>query len=45
MQSFVDPAFKVEGDALARVEDIAWDAYKEGRKSPVTNLQQRPGCF
>ena len=36
MQSFVDPAFKVEGDALARVEDIAWDAYKEGRKSPVT---------
>ena len=36
MQSFVDPAFKVEGEALARVEDIAWDAYKEGRKSPVT---------
>lgn len=36
MQSFVDPAFKVEGDALARLEDIAWDAYKEGRKSPVT---------
>ncbi len=36
MQSFMDPAFKAEGDALSRVEDIAWDAYKEGRKSPVT---------
>lgn len=36
MQSFVDPAFQVESEALTRVEDIAWDAYSEGRKSPVT---------
>jgi multimeric flavodoxin WrbA len=36
MQSFVDPAFSAEGDALARVENIAWDAYQEGRKSPIT---------
>jgi multimeric flavodoxin WrbA len=36
MESFVDPAFRAEGDALARVENIAWDAYQEGRKAPVT---------
>jgi multimeric flavodoxin WrbA len=33
---FYDPAFRVEGDAIARLEDIAWGAYEEGRKSPVT---------
>ena len=32
----MDPAFKAESEALARLEDIAWDAYKEGRKAPVT---------
>jgi multimeric flavodoxin WrbA len=36
MQSFMDPAFKAEDDAIARVESIAWEAYKEGRKAPVT---------
>ena len=36
MQSFFDPAFLQEGEALTRLEDIAWDAYKEGRKAPVT---------
>ena len=36
MQSFADPAFKAEEESIARVEDIAWDAYKEGRKAPVT---------
>ncbi|MDO9405275.1 MAG: flavodoxin family protein [Polaromonas sp.] len=36
MQSFVDPAFQTESDALAKIEAIAWDAYSEGRKSPVT---------
>ena len=36
MQSFMDPAFRAESDALSRVEDVAWDAYKEGRKAPVT---------
>ena len=36
MQSFVDPAFRSEDEALARVEALAWDAYKEGRKEPNT---------
>ena len=36
MQSFFDPAFLPESEALARLEEIAWDAYKEGRKAPVT---------
>jgi len=34
--NFYDPAFAVEQDAIARLEAIAWDAYQEGRKSPVT---------
>lgn len=34
--SFMDPAFEVESDALARLEEIAWQAYHEGRKAPVT---------
>ncbi len=36
MQSFQDPAFGVESDALGRLEDIAWEAYTDSRKSPVT---------
>ncbi|MBC7610219.1 MAG: flavodoxin family protein [Polaromonas sp.] len=36
MQSFKDPAFNAESEALLRVEDIAWEAYLEGRKAPVT---------
>jgi multimeric flavodoxin WrbA len=32
--AFDDPAFKVECDAIARIEEIAWHAYSEGRKSP-----------
>jgi multimeric flavodoxin WrbA len=35
-QSFVDPAFATEKAAIARLEEIAWDAYKAERKSPVT---------
>ena len=34
--SFVDPAFRAEDDAIARLEAIAWDAYSEGRKAPIT---------
>ena len=34
--SFVDPAFRVEDDSIARLEAIAWDAYRDGRKSPLT---------
>ena len=36
MASFMDPAYSVESEALAHLEAIAWDAYLEGRKSPVT---------
>jgi len=35
---FVDPAFAVESAAIARLEDIAWQAYREGRKAPMTRL-------
>ena len=35
-QSFRDPAFAKESDALSRIEKVAWDAYSDGRKSPVT---------
>ena len=29
--SFVDPAFAAEQAAIARLEEIAWQAYDEGR--------------
>ncbi len=34
--SFMDPAFRTEDAHIARLEAIAWDAYIEGRKAPVT---------
>jgi multimeric flavodoxin WrbA len=34
--AFFDPAFRAEDGPIARLEDIAWQAYSEGRKSPVT---------
>lgn len=36
MQSFADPAFAAERESLGRLEEIAWKAYEEGRKAPVT---------
>ena len=33
---FHDPAFEAQADAIARLEDIAWGAYQEGRKAPFT---------
>jgi multimeric flavodoxin WrbA len=39
--SFVDPAFRAEDDAIARIEAIAWDAYCDGRKSPITRKAGR----
>lgn len=33
---FYDPAFDGEREAIARLEEIAWGAVKEGRKAPVT---------
>jgi len=35
-QSFKDPLFAPEEAALSRVENVAWKAYKDGRKAPVT---------
>jgi multimeric flavodoxin WrbA len=35
-QSFYDPAFETERDAVARLEAIAWDGYEKDRKSPRT---------
>jgi multimeric flavodoxin WrbA len=35
-QRFYDPAFQVEAAAIERLEAIAWDAYVNGRKSPIT---------
>ena len=34
--SFIDPAFAEESAAIARLEAIAWQAYDEGRKAPLT---------
>lgn len=33
---FFDPAFDAEHEALARIEQIAWEAYEDGRKAPLT---------
>jgi len=35
-RSFLDPAFDTVRDALASVEDVAWDNYANGRKAPLT---------
>ena len=35
-EGFFDPAFDKARAALAQIEDIAWDAYSEGRKAPLT---------
>ncbi len=36
MESFTDPAYGLEKEALANMEEIAWQAYAEGRKAPIT---------
>ena len=33
---FYDPAFKSVGQEIERIIDIAWDAYNDSRKSPIT---------
>ena len=39
--NFFDPAFDVARDAIDQLEGIAWRAYKDGRKSPVTQKAGR----
>ncbi len=34
--SFIDPAFRGEDQSITRLEQIAWQAYSEGRKAPFT---------
>jgi multimeric flavodoxin WrbA len=34
--SFIDPAFRAEDQSIARLEDIAWQAYIDRRKAPFT---------
>jgi multimeric flavodoxin WrbA len=34
--NFYDPAFREAEDAVAKLEEIAWGAYKEDRKAPIT---------
>jgi multimeric flavodoxin WrbA len=36
MRRFMDPAYRVEHETIARLETIAWQAMKEGRKAPIT---------
>jgi multimeric flavodoxin WrbA len=36
-KSFLDPAYRPEDEAIARLEAIAWDAYQAGRKAPITS--------
>ncbi|MCD6077026.1 MAG: NADPH-dependent reductase [Ramlibacter sp.] len=33
---FFDPAFRAEDEAITRLEELAWQAYMDGRKAPVT---------
>ena len=42
MQRFHDPAYAVERAALDRLEQIAWDAYMDSRKAPIT-VKAGPG--
>ena len=35
--SYIDPAFRGEDAAITRLEGIAWAAYTEGRKAPLTH--------
>lgn len=34
--TYFDPAFRAEDQAISRLEEIAWQAYMEGRKAPLT---------
>ncbi len=34
--TFIDPAFRSEDESIARLEEVAWQAYTDGRKAPFT---------
>ena len=35
-EAWLDPAFRNEDQSIARLEEIAWEIYQVGRKSPIT---------
>ncbi len=37
MASYKDPAFRAEDPSISRLEEIAWQAFIEGRKAPFTH--------
>jgi multimeric flavodoxin WrbA len=37
LQDFFDPAYRAEDAAISRLEAIAWEAYQQGRKAPLTH--------
>lgn len=41
LRQFIDPAFRRFDDQLAQISEIAWEAYAEGRKSPLTRRAGR----
>jgi multimeric flavodoxin WrbA len=43
-ESFRDPAFDGERSAIGRLEQIAWQAYEEGRKAPLTRRIGQEGA-
>ena len=36
LAAYTDPAFRAEDPSISRLEEIAWQAYMEGRKAPFT---------
>src|SRR5664279_87919 len=38
---YFDPAYEAEREAIARLEAIAWHAFREGRKAPLTRAAGR----
>ena len=36
LAAYIDPAFRAEEQSISRLEEIAWQAYMEGRKAPFT---------
>ena len=41
-RQFFDPAFETEAAAIDRLEEIAWQAYKEGPLESRRPLEARP---
>ena len=42
-QAFFDPAYDKLAGELDAIEQVAWEAYDEGRKAPRT-VKAGPGC-